>query len=97
MSLVYVIINNMETLTQSEIFFFISSVSFVVLWVLVAILLFYLIRAVKIFYRIIDRVEGDISKVGDITREMLEEMKDSAVWGFISRRKRGKRKTKTGK
>lgn len=82
----------METLSQSDIFFFISSVSFVVLWILVAIFLFYLIRAVKIFYKIIDRVEGDINKVGDITREMFEEMKDSAVWSFISRKRWTKRK-----
>lgn len=82
----------METLNHADIFFFISSVSFVVLWVLVAILLFYLIRAVKIFYRIIDRIEGDVGKVGDITREMFEEMKDSAVWSFISRKRWTKRK-----
>jgi uncharacterized protein YqhQ len=87
----------METLSQSDIFFFISSVSFVILWILVAIFLFYLIRVVKIFYRIIDRVEGDVNKVGDITREMFEEMKDSAVWSFISRRKWGKRKTRSEK
>ena len=87
----------METYSPGDIFFIISSVSFVILWVLVAIFLFYLIRTVKIFYRIIDRIEGDIHKVGDITKEMLEEMRESAVWGFISRRKWGRRKTRTEK
>ena len=85
----------METFSQSDIFFFISSVSFVILWILLAIFLFYLIRAVKIFYRIIDRVEGDINKVGDITREMFEEMKNSVVWNFLSRRKSFRKKKST--
>ena len=83
----------METLSQSEIFFLISSISFVVLWILVAILLFYLIRVVRIFGRIIEKVEGDIDKVGDMTKEMLEEMKGSAVWAFLFRKKRERRKS----
>lgn len=86
----------MNGLSNAELFFIISSVGFVVLWSLLAVLLYYLIRATRAFDRIIERVEGDINKVGDITREMFEEMRDSAIWNFIFRKKKKTNKNKNG-
>lgn len=82
----------MDTLLQSQVFFFISSVGFVLLWVLVAIFLFYLIRATKTFSKILDKVGDDIESMGDTTKEMLEDVRDSAVFGFLFRKKRKSRK-----
>ncbi|MFZ2149844.1 MAG: hypothetical protein WAV15_01660 [Minisyncoccia bacterium] len=82
----------MGTLSQSEIFFLISSISFVVLWILVGILLYYLIRVTKTFSRIIDNIEKDVNRVGDITKEMFEEMKDSVAWNFLFRKKKARRR-----
>jgi uncharacterized protein YoxC len=82
----------MNPYTQTEIFFFISSIGFVLLWILLAIFLVYLIRAMSIFSRIMERMEQDIDKIGDTTKEMLLEMKDSAIFHFLFRKKKKGRK-----
>ncbi len=78
----------MSTLLQSQVFFFISSIGFIVLWILTAIFLFYLIRATNAFSRIMNKLEEDIDKIGDTTKEMLEDMRNSAVFNFIFRKKK---------
>ncbi len=78
----------MDTLLQSQVFFFISSVGFVILWILVAIFLFYLIRTTKILSKIMERVEKDIDNIGDITKEMLNDVRDSVVFNFLFRKKK---------
>jgi len=82
----------MDTFLQTQVFFFISSIGFVTLWILVAIFLVYLIRAMNIFSRIMDRAEKDIDKIGDTTKEMIEEVKDSVIFNFLFRKKRKHRK-----
>jgi len=82
----------MNTLEQSQVFFLISSVGFVTLWVMVVILLFYVIGTIKIFHRIMDNVEKNIDRVGDTTKEMLEEMRDSSVFRFLFRKKKRSKK-----
>ena len=81
---------------QSQIFFFISSIGFVILWILTAILLVYLIRTINTFSRIMEKLEKDIDKIEDTTRDLVEDMRDSAVFNFIFRRKRKKNKVKGG-
>jgi large-conductance mechanosensitive channel len=80
----------MNTLLQSQVFFFISSIGFVLLWILVAIFLFYLIRATNTFSRIMDRVEKDIDNIGDTTKEMLDDIRDSAVFNLLLGKKKRK-------
>jgi large-conductance mechanosensitive channel len=82
----------MNQILQAQIFFFISSVGFVILWILLAIFLFYLIRAMNTFARIMDKIEGGIDKVGDTTKEILEDVRDSVVFNFLFRKKRKSRK-----
>ncbi len=84
----------MNSILNSEIFFFISSVGFVILFALLAILLFYLIRAAKVFSKIAEGAEDDIDKIGDTTKEMLEDMHDSAIFNFVFRKKKKSRKEK---
>lgn len=81
----------MDELLQSQVFFFISSVGFVALWILVAIFLFYLIRATNTFSKIMNKVEKDIDEIGDTTKEMVEDMKESAIFSFLFRKKRKRR------
>ncbi len=81
----------MNTIAVSDIFFIISSVGFVLLWVLGAIFLVYLIKAMKTFSRIMKRVEKDIDRVGDITKEMLEDVRESTAYTFLFKKKRKKR------
>ncbi len=82
----------MDTITNSEIFFFISSIGFVLLWILTAIFLVYLIRATNTLGRIMEKVEDDVESVGDTTKEMLEDIRESAVFSFLFKKKRKKNK-----
>lgn len=82
----------MDTFLQMQIFFFLSSVGFIFLWILVAIFLFYLIRATSTFSRIMDRAEKDIDRIGDTTKEIFEEVKDSVIFNFLFKKKRKSRK-----
>lgn len=81
----------MDTSQQPQIFFFISSISFIFLWIFVAVFLFYLIRATSAFSRVMEKIEKDIDEIGDVTKETLEEVKDSMIFNFLFRKKRKKR------
>lgn len=81
----------MDPFQQSQVFFFISSISFVFLWIFIAVFLFYLIRAANIFSRIMEKIEKDIDGIGDVTKETLEDVRDSTVFHFLFRKKRKKR------
>ena len=78
----------MDTLAQSQIFFVISSVGFIILWILAAVFLFYLIRATRAFSRIINKLEKNIDEIGDTTKELLEDVRDSAVFRFLFGKKK---------
>ena len=78
----------MTTLMQSDIFFFISSIGFIIFGVLVVIILIYIIRALYSFSRILRKVEKDINDIGDTTKDMLDDMRESSVFQFLFRHKR---------
>lgn len=80
----------MNTLLQSQVFFFISSIGFVTLWIFLAIFLFYLIRTAKTLSKIMNKVEKDVESVGDTTKEILEEVRDSALFNFLLGKKKRK-------
>lgn len=82
----------MEDTAQSQTFFLISSIGFVLLWVLVGILLVYIIRATRTLNRILDRVEKDIENLGDTTKEMLLDLRDSVFFRFVFGERRKNRK-----
>jgi len=82
----------MDAIMQMQVFFFISSIGFIILWTLTAIFLFYLIRATDTFSRIMGKIEKDVNNIGDTTKEMLEEVKDSIVFNFLFRKKKKNRK-----
>lgn len=84
----------MDNLLHSEIFFLISSIGFIILWIATGVALFYIIRAVKVFSRIINKLEKDIENIGDTTEELLEDIRDSSVFQFFFRKKKKQSKTK---
>ena len=82
----------MDLYTQSQLFFFISAVGFVFLWLLVALLLFYLIRVASALSRITEKFERDINNIGDITKELLNEMRENIIFKFLfGKRKKSKK------
>ena len=78
----------MDTNNQMQIFFIISSVGFVLVWILIAILLYYLIRLVRTSSRVMGKIEKDIDTIGDTTRELLEDLRDSTILKFFFRKKK---------
>lgn len=82
----------MNTYAQSDIFFIISSVGFVILWILVAIFLVYLIQITHTFSRIIKRVEKDLDQISDTTKDIFLDMRESTVFQFLFGKKRKGRK-----
>jgi len=78
----------MDPYTQSQVFFFISSLGFIILSILVAIFLFYLIRATKTLSDIMDKVEKNLNNIGDTTKEMLEDMRNNVVFNFLFGKKK---------
>lgn len=82
----------MDTFLQMQVFFFISSVGFIVLGILVAVFLFYLIRATDTLSRILEQIEKDVNNIGDTTKEALNDMRDSTIFRFIFGKKKKSRK-----
>ncbi|MEK7564445.1 MAG: DUF948 domain-containing protein [Patescibacteria group bacterium] len=82
----------MDQFSQMHIFFLISSVGFVILFILIAVLLFYLNRAAGTFSRILDKIEKDIDHIGDTTKELLEDVRNSMVFSFLFGGKKRRRK-----
>ena len=78
--------------TSAQIFFIISSVGFVVLWALVAVLLFYFIRVMHIFSRMMQRVEHDLEKIDEAAKDILLDIHESTIFRFIFGKKRKSRK-----
>lgn len=84
----------MDALTHSEVFFFVSSIGFIVLGTFVGIFLFYLIRAMRVFSRIILKLENSVETIGEATEEIIEDVQGSVIYGFLFGKKRSKRKIK---
>jgi len=82
----------MNTFIQADIFFFISSIGFFLLWLLTIILLIYLIRITSTFSRIMKKVERSFDKINDSTKEVFEEIKESTFYHFLFGKKRKGRK-----
>lgn len=82
----------MDTQSQTQVFFFISSVGFVVLWIFVAIFMFYLIRVTNTLSRILGKAEKDINNIGETTKEIIEEIKENKIFNFLFGKKKRSRK-----
>jgi uncharacterized protein YoxC len=87
----------MEQIMQSQIFFFISSVGFIVFFVLGTIFLIYLIRTMKAFSRIMDKVEANVDMIGEKTADLLEDVQESSIFRLFFKRKKKRAERTTSK
>jgi hypothetical protein len=78
---------------QSQVFFFISSVGFIVLFALIGWLVIKIITAMETFQRILDKVEAGVDKIGDTTKEVMEDLQDSTVYRVLVGKKKRERKS----
>ncbi len=80
--------------TYIQLFFIISSIGFVMLWILVGIFLFYLIKTMRIFHRLSQKLETSITTMSDSIEEIVEDVRGHSVYRFIfgDRKKSRRRK-----
>lgn len=82
----------MDSFSQMHIFFLISSLGFIILFILVAVLLLYAIRSVNTAKRILEKVEKNVDHIGDTAKDMLEDLRDNIIFKFLFGRKKKRRK-----
>lgn len=82
----------MDSFSQMHIFFLISSLGFIILFILVAVLLLYAIRSVNTAKRILEKVEKNVDNIGDTAKDMLEDLRNNIIFKFLFGRKKKRRK-----
>ncbi len=83
----------MDSFSQMQIFFLISSAGFIILFLLIAIFLFYLIRAMRAFSRISEKLERGADEIGDTAKELYEDVRDSVIFNFLFKKRRKRNKS----
>lgn len=82
----------MEPILKSDIFFFISSVSVVVLTILLSIGVFYLIKILRDFSQISETLNQTASDIGEKVKNMQEDISKIPIIGFLFKSKQKKNK-----
>jgi uncharacterized protein YoxC len=77
---------------QSEIFFLISSVGFIILGILGIIFIVLCIKVMSSFLRILKRIESSMDNIGDATVELLEDLRENVFFRMFFHRKKGRKK-----
>lgn len=72
-----------QTLVHADIFFFISSIGFIIVTLILSVGLVYMIGVLKSVRRITDKIEADIDKVGQETKELVEDLRDSTAFRLM--------------
>ncbi|MEI6022577.1 MAG: hypothetical protein WCQ32_01925 [bacterium] len=82
----------MNIATQSSIFFLISSIGFVLLWVLFAICLFYAIKILRHIKKLIDLLEKNIDSLNEDAKDLLFDIQESTLFRLFFPKKRRRNK-----
>lgn len=83
----------MNTLIHADMFFFISSIGFIIFAILLTIILIKSIQIINRVDRISKKIEDGMSTVTDEVKDLIEDLKDSPIFRFvfgISKRKKAK-------
>lgn len=80
----------METILKSEIFFFISSISVVLITIVFVIFGFYLIKTMRNFSQISEDLKETVDGATSSLNEVGEHIKESPIFAFFFGRKRKK-------
>lgn len=78
----------MDTLVHADIFFFISSIAVVVFTIFVCVFGFYLIKIMKNFSGISEKLRDGVNDADTEIREISEQVRDSAIFSFIFGKKK---------
>jgi len=78
----------MNSLTQSDIFFFVSSIGFAIIAILVAIFVFYCIKAITTLAKILKKTESNLDSIGDTTMELIDDMRNNIFFRMLFKSKK---------
>lgn len=77
----------MNTLIQADIFFFITTISVIILTILLSIALYYLIGSLKNFKRITKNLEHKIDEASDEVEELKHRVSQSLIFNLLFAKK----------
>ncbi|MFA6973840.1 MAG: hypothetical protein WC238_03845 [Parcubacteria group bacterium] len=84
----------METIIKADIFFFISSVSSVILTILLCVVLFYFIKAGKNLYIISEKLQEHFKESEQFVFELKERLEDNMLFRLFFPPARNRRQAK---
>ena len=73
----------MNTLIHADAFFFIATIGFVILFILLAIALVYLIRLFRSVTTITKGLEANALAIGDDAQALVADIRDSSIFSLI--------------
>ncbi|MES2224438.1 MAG: hypothetical protein V4478_00460 [Patescibacteria group bacterium] len=82
----------MNAIPHADIFFFVATIGFIIIFIVIVIALIYLISILKSIHRISAKIEKDIDNIGDTAKEFVMQLWDSTIFSWIFGKKK-KRKS----
>ncbi|MFA6386748.1 MAG: DUF948 domain-containing protein [Candidatus Paceibacterota bacterium] len=82
----------MESILKSEIFFFISSISVILITIIFVIVGFYLIKIMRNFSHISERLKETVDGAYSSLEEVGDNIKESSIFRFFFGKKRKNKK-----
>jgi flagellar biosynthesis/type III secretory pathway M-ring protein FliF/YscJ len=82
----------MESILKSEIFFFISSISVILITIIFVIVGFYLIKIMRNFSHISERLKETVDGAASSLEEVGDNIKESRIFRFFFGKKRKNKK-----
>lgn len=80
----------MESIIQSNIFFFITSISVIIFTIFFIIIAIYLVRIMRNFSHISEALKKGVDNAGEELREMTDHVRDSPIFSFVFGKKKRK-------
>lgn len=81
----------MDSNTQAQIFFAVSSFGFIVLGLLAATLIVLGIRALSSLTRILEKIETNVENIGDATKDLIDDLRHNVIFKMFFGQKKVKK------
>jgi uncharacterized protein YoxC len=82
----------MNEIAHANVFFLVSTIGFIIIFILVIIALIYVIKLLASVGRISTKIEKDIDNIGDTAKDFVMQLWDSTIFSWIFGKKRKSRK-----
>jgi len=78
----------MNNLLHADIFFFVSTIGFIVCFILFIILAVYLIQIARSVSAIAKKVERDVDTIGDTAKEFVLDLQNNSLFSLFFRKRK---------